>query len=499
MKEKCYLAVDLGAESGRVIAGLCNGKRIRLEEIHRFPNGPVQIAGTLRWDVLRLWSEIQNGLGLAARRHGSSVRSVGVDTWGVDFVLLSKTGELLGQPFHYRDLRTRGLMRRAFCRVPRARIFAETGCQFMELNTLYQLMALHRDSPELLASARSLLLMPDFFHWCLSGARAAEFTNATTTQFFHPARRTWSKSLLSRLGLPAKPLPKVVQPGTVLGRIQPGVASTTGLKPIPVVAPATHDTASAVAAVPASEKSGAWAYISSGTWSLMGLELPQARIEPRVLELNFTNEGGVDGTYRFLKNITGLWLLHRCRLAFERNGDRLDYNRMIHLAAAVPPLRSFVDPDNPRFVNPPDMPAAIRQFCCETGQTVPRTKGALIRCTLESLALKYQVVLRWLEELNNAPVEVIHIVGGGSRNALLNQFTADSCSLPVLAGPIEATALGNVLVQARADSEVGSLSELREIVRRSFPVRIFEPRKQTASAWSAARSRFHTILGNRRP
>jgi rhamnulokinase len=413
-------------------------------------------------------------------------------------VLLSKSGELLGQPFHYRDSRTRGLMQQAFRRVPRARIFAETGCQFMELNTLYQLMALRRDSPEVLESTNSLLLMPDFFHWCLSRARVAEFTNATTTQFFHPTKRAWSKSLLGKLGLPATLLPKVVQPGTVLGPIISGVASATGLKSIPVVAPATHDTASAIAAVPTTRKPGAWAYISSGTWSLMGLELPEARLESRVLELNFTNEGGVDGTYRFLKNITGLWLLHRCRLAFEQKGDRLDYDRMIQLGSSATPLRSFVDPDDPRFVNPRDMPAAIRAFCSETGQPLPRTKGALIRCALESLALKYHVVLSWLEELNNRRVEVIHIVGGGSRNALLNQFTADACARPVLAGPVEATALGNVLFQARADSEVGSLADLREIVRRSFPVRTFEPRPAHSDAWSEARSRFHSLINLRR-
>jgi rhamnulokinase len=494
VKEKCYLGVDLGAESGRVMAGLWDGKRIRLQEIHRFPNGPIQIAQTLRWDVLRLWCEIQQGLALAARRYGGAVRSVGVDTWGVDFVLLSKSGELLGQPFHYRDSRTHGLMRQAFRRVPRARIFAETGCQFMELNTLYQLMALRRDSPELLESADCLLLMPDFFHWCLSGVRVAEFTNATTTQFFHPTQRAWSKSLLGKLGLPVKSLPKVVQPGTVLGLISSGVTSATGLKSIPVVVPATHDTASAVAAVPTNRRAASWAYISSGTWSLMGLELPQARLEPRVPELNLTNEGGVDGTYRFLKNITGLWLLHRCRFAFEQEGQRLDYDQMLELATAAAPLHSFVNPDEPRFVNPPDMPKAIKQFCSESDQPVPRTKGALIRCALESLALKYEVVLGYLEELNHRRVEVIHIVGGGSRNALLNQFTADACGRPVLAGPVEATALGNVLMQARADAEIGSLSELREAVRRSFPVRRFEPQPKLASAWAEARDRFHSII-----
>src|SRR5438552_344045 len=305
MKEQCYLGIDLGAESGRVMAGLWNGKRMRLEELHRFRNGPVALAGTLRWDVLRLWSEIQHGLALAARAHGTAVRSVGADTWGVDFVLLSKANELLGHPYHYRDGRTRGLMERAFRRVPRAEIFAATGLQFMELNTLYQLLALQRDHPDVLAAADCLLMMPDFFHWCLSGVRAAEFTDATTTQFFHPTKRAWSYDLLKRLNLPTKILPGVVLPGTRLGPLVESVAIRTGLPRIDVIAPASHDTGSAVAAVPVAKRGqGTWAYLSSGTWCLMGVELPNALLSEKVLQHNLTNEGGVDGTYRLLKNIT---------------------------------------------------------------------------------------------------------------------------------------------------------------------------------------------------
>jgi rhamnulokinase len=322
MKPQCYLGVDLGAESGRVMAGLWDGKRIRLEELHRFPNGPVEIGGTLRWDVLRLWSEIQNGLGLAARKYGKSVKSVGVDTWGVDHVLLSKSNELLGQPFHYRDSRTQGVMARALHRVSREKIFAATGLQFMEINTLYQLLSLRKKHPEILAAADCLLMMPDFFHWCLSGVRAAEFTDATTTQFFHPTKRTWSYDLLKRFGLPTKLLPEVVPPGTRLDSLQKSVAQRTGLSKISVIAPASHDTGSAVAAVPAHSLSpsdgeragvrgsgGTWAYLSSGTWSLMGIEVREAQLSERVLDFNLTNEGGVDRTYRLLKNITGLWLV----------------------------------------------------------------------------------------------------------------------------------------------------------------------------------------------
>lgn len=480
------------------MAGLWNGKRIRLEELHRFPNGPIEVAGTLRWDALRLWSEIQHGLGIAARSRGNEVKSVGVDTWGVDFVLLSKSNEMIGQPYNYRDARTRGMMKRAFASVPREKIFAATGLQFLEINTLYQLLAMKRTNPELLALADCFLMMPDFFHWCLSGARVAEFTNATTTQFFHPTRRAWSFELLKRLGLPTKLLPKVVSPGTRIGSLRESVSRITGLGQIDVIAPASHDTGSAVAAVPTAQaEEGTWAYISSGTWSLMGLELHKARLSEAVLEFNLTNEGGVDGTYRLLKNITGLWLVQGCKRAFERKGKKMEYAELVRLAKAAPALRSLVDPDDPRFMNPSDMPAALQEFCRETGQPVPNSQGALVRCALESLALKYKTVLDCLEEVSGKRVEVIHIVGGGSRNALLNQFTADACNRPVLAGPVEATVLGNVLLQARACSEIGSLAELRAVVRNSCDVKCFEPKPAQVQAWKEARGRFAGLLGRR--
>jgi rhamnulokinase len=497
MKTQCYLGVDLGAESGRVMAGLWDGKRIRIEELHRFPNGPVELGGTLRWDVLRLWAEIQHGLALAARKHGKSVKSVGVDTWGVDHVLLSKSNELLAQPFHYRDARTNGVMARAFRRVPREKIFAATGLQFMEINTLYQLLAWQKNNPEILAAADCLLMMPDFFHWCLSGARVAEFTDATTTQFFHPTKRTWSYDLLKRFNLPTKILPEVVSPGTEVGSLRKSVANRTGLSEISVIAPASHDTGSAVAAVPANQTAqGTWAYLSSGTWSLMGLEVREAQLSRRVLDFNLTNEGGVDGTYRLLKNITGLWLVQQCKRAFEAKGKKVEYSQLVRLAKAASPLRSFIDPDDPRFGNLRDMPAAIRSFCKETRQPIPDSEGALIRCALESLALKYQTVLDCLEQVSGKRVEVIHIVGGGSRNALLNQFTADACNRPVLAGPIEATVFGNVLMQARACSEISSLKELRSIVRSSCEIQTFTPKPSQVSAWQEARARFTALVNH---
>jgi rhamnulokinase len=495
MAEQIYLGVDLGAESGRVMAGCWDGRRMRLEELHRFPNGPVAIADTLRWDILRLWSEILNGLSLAARRFGKAVISVGVDTWGVDFTLLSKSGELLGQPFNYRDARTRGMMEKAFERVPRAEIFAATGLQFMELNTLYQLLALQRSSPEVLAAAETLLTTPDFFNWCLSGARVSEFSIATTTQCFNPARRDWAFELLGRFDLPTRIFPKIVAPGTKIGSLRQSVAERTGLFAVKVVAPAEHDTGSAVSAVPtANTGRPTWGYLSSGTWSLLGVEIGQAQLSPRTLELNLTNEGGVDFTFRLLKNIMGLWLVQQCRRCFEARGRNWDYAELARAASESAPLRSLVDPNDERFLNPPDMAAAIQDYCRDTSQPVPESEGELVRCALESLALKYQVTLSSLEELTGCRIEVIHVVGGGSQNNLLNHLTADACNRPVLAGPVEATVFGNVLVQARAAGEISDLKDLRGIVRASSDLREFAPDPKTGAAWEEARGRFLELL-----
>ncbi len=492
MAERVYLAVDLGAESGRVIAGVWDGRTIRLDEVHRFPNGPVAWADSLRWDVLRLWNEILNGLALAAQKYGRSVVSVGADTWGVDYVLLTKRNEILGLPYHYRDARTRGALDRAFRRVPRAEIFAQTGLQFMELNTLYQLLAAKKGTPDLLEAADCLLLMPDFVHFCLSGSRVVEFTNGTTTQCMHPLRRSWATGLLRKFGLPVRIFPKVVLPGTRLGKLRSSVAEASGLTGVQVVAPPTHDTAAAVAGVPTAHTGKAnWAYLSSGTWSLMGVEVQKASLSPRTLALNLTNEGGLDGTYRLLKNIMGLWLVQQCKRSFEARGRTYDYGQLQALARDAQPLRSLVDPDDGRFLNPPDMPRAIQDFCRDTHQPVPETEGQIVRCATESLALKYRVVLGWLEELSGEPVQVIHIVGGGSKNTLLNRMTADACQRPVLAGPVEATAMGNLLVQVRASREVGSLAEMRTVIRKSSEVERFEP--VGASAWQDAAARFERL------
>jgi rhamnulokinase len=495
MAEKAYLAVDLGASGGRVLAGRFDGERLVLDELHRFENRAIEAAGSLYWDLLGLWSHVRNGLRLAGTRLGHSIESVGVDTWGVDFALLGRGDVLLENPHCYRDPRSAGMMDRAIAAVGRETIFAQTGLQFMPINSLYQLMSLGVNHSPLLEVAESLLLMPDLFHWLLTGVKANEFTNATTTQFFDPTRRTWATDLLERLKLPTALLGPLLEPGSPLGPLRPQVAADTGLADANVVLPGTHDTASAVLAVPADSPSGGlpnWCYISSGTWLLMGVELPRPVINEDCLRLNFTNEGGVGQTVRLLKNITGLWLLQECRRVWRAAGHDQSWEEVTRQAEAAPPLASLVDPDHAAFQSPGDMPAAIRDFCRRTEQPVPDTVGQIARCAVESVALKSRWVLNGLEKLVGNRLQTIHIVGGGAQNRALCQATADACGRPVLAGPVEATAIGNVLMQAIATGAIGSISEARAIVRRSFPLERYEPRQ--ASLWNDAYERFVKLM-----
>lgn len=495
MAEQAYLAVDLGASGGRVLAGRFDGQLLSLEELHRFENGPIPAAGSLYWDVLRLWSQITEGLRLGASRLGRSVKSVGVDAWGVDFALLGKGDVLLGNPHCYRDPRSNGMLEKALEIVGRQEIFAQTGLQFMPINTLYQFLSLRVHQSPLLEMAESLLLIPDFFHWLLTGEKTNEFTNATTTQFFNPARGQWAVELLEKLGLPARLLRPVVQPGTNLGPLRNEVAAETGLGGVNVVLPGTHDTASAVLAVPAKSKPGQrpdWCYLSSGTWALMGVEMPHPVINDECLRLNFTNEGGVGGTIRLLKNITGLWLVQECRRVWRKAGRDYSWEGLLELSAAAPRLASLINPDNPAFQAPGNMPEAIRTYCQRTGQPVPTDEGAVIRAALEGVALKSRWVLEGLERLAGGRLETIHIVGGGARNRQLCQATADACQRRVVAGPVEATAIGNCIAQAIASGAIGSIAEAREIVRRSFPVEEFEP--QNAAAWEDAYNRFAALI-----
>ena len=481
-----FAAVDFGAESGRVVVGLFDGQRIELDEVHRFPNGPVQVVDSLHWDVLRLFAEAKDGLAAAAKKHGSEIEGIGVDTWGVDFGLMGRDNVLLGNPYHYRDSRTDGMMEEAFKRVSKDEIFEHTGIQFIKLNTIYQLLAMVLGKSRLLDAAQRLLMMPDLFNFLFTGRQTSEFSIATTSQLYDPRSGCWSKALCDKLGIPHRIFADVIQPGDEVGALLPHVAEEVGLPNACVIAPGCHDTASAVAAVPA--KGNEHAYISSGTWSLMGAEIAEPIINAQALAGNFTNEGGVCGTYRFLKNIMGLWLVQECRRQWAREGEELSYSEIAQIAAAAEPFRSLVEPDYEEFMGIGDMPAMLRSFCEKTGQPAPQTKGQFVRCALESLAMKYRWTLEKLDELRGIRHSPVHIVGGGSQNKLLCQFTADATQRPVVTGPVEATAVGNVLLQALNRGHVASLQEAREVVRNSFGVETYEP--GAAGEWDDAYTRY---------
>lgn len=484
-----FAAVDLGAESGRVLVGSFDGERVELAEAHRFPNVSVRAGDTLYWDVLRLWHDIQDGLGKAVAAHGTELSGIGVDTWGVDFGLLDANDALLGNPVHYRDKRNEGMMEKAFATMPRRELFGSTGLQFLPFNTLFQLLALKTQNSPQLGMAHSLLMMPDLLHFWLTGQKSSEYTIASTSQMLDAKSRSWDADLLNRFGLPSHILPQITAPGTTLGRVLSSVAERTGLSPAtPVIAPGSHDTASAVVAVPAQGHN--WAYLSSGTWSLMGIELAEPLINERVAELNFTNEGGVGHTIRFLKNIAGLWLVQECRRSWLRAGQEYSYAELTQHASEAAPLQAFIEPDDPAFAAPSDMPTAIRDFCQRTGQQPPEGVGATIRCCVESLALKYRWTFERLEELRGAPLDALHIVGGGTQNKLLSQLTADCLQRPVITGPVEATAVGNILTQAMGVGALKGLDDIRAVVRRSFSPETFEPDAGAATAWNDAYAKY---------
>lgn len=494
MSTRNLLAFDLGAESGRGIVGRFDGQRLTLEVVHRFPNGPVRVGDHLYWDILRLWQEMQTGLRIAAG--AGPLDSVGVDTWGVDFALLGRGDVLLGNPRHYRDPHTEGIMEHTFQTVPAAEVFAETGIQFMRFNSLFQLLALRRDGSPLLEAARNLLFIPDLLHFWLCGVKANELSIASTSQAYDPTTRRWAWPLLERLDMSAALFGRIVPPGTKLGTLRPAVANDTGLSAaVPIVTPASHDTGAAVAAVPA--EGADWCYLSSGTWSLLGLELDRPVINDAVRAANITNEVGVGGTIRFLKNIMGLWLVQECRRAWEKEGRAFTYDQLVEQAQAAPAFASIVEPDHASFLLPAHMPTALADFCGQTAQPPPSSPGAAVRCCLESLAFKYRWVLEQLERLTNQRIATIHIVGGGSQNRLLNQFTANACGRAVVAGPVEATAIGNVLTQALGLGLVQSLADVRRIVRASFPVERYEP--QATAAWDEGYQRFLAIRAKLAP
>ncbi|NYI03664.1 rhamnulokinase [Allostreptomyces psammosilenae] len=482
-----FAAVDLGASSGRVVVGRVGAGTLDLTEVHRFPNTPVRLPGGLHWDILALYRGVLEGLRGAAAGP-DPIASIGIDTWAVDYGLLDADGRLLGNPYHYRDARTDGVAERVWERVPAAELYAVTGLQHLPFNTVYQLAAA-RDTAQL-AAARTLLLVPDLLtHW-LTGSVGAEATNASTTGLYDAVAGTWSRELLDRLELPAALLPPIRRPGDPAGTLLPQVAAETGLpESTPVTAVGSHDTASAVVAVPATDPD--FAYISCGTWSLAGLELSAPVLTEESRAANFTNELGVDGTIRYLRNVMGLWLLQESLRTWAARGEQHDLPELLAAAEEAEPFRSVVDPDDPVFLKPGDMPARIADWCREHGQPVPETAPQVVRCVVESLALAHRRTIREAARLAGRKVSVVHVVGGGSRNALLCRLTADACGLPVVAGPVEATALGNVLVQARAAGVVGDLAAMRALVAATQPTTRHEPSVDpaTEAAWARAEAR----------
>ena len=489
MKTHHFLGFDIGASSGRTVLGTLQDQKISIKELHRFPNGMVNISGSLRWNIVDLYENVKKGMQVCASEITTKPESVAVDTWGVDYGLFAADGNLLGLPYGYRDARTDGTMEQFFKIIARDRVYELTGIQFMQLNTIFQLYSMVLAGSPLLNIAADLLFMPDMINYFLTGIKKTEFTFATTSQLYNPRKQDWDDELFAALGISKSIMQEIVPPGTVLADLSQIVADETGLEQIPVVATASHDTGSAVAAVPAEGKD--WAYISSGTWSLVGIETNEPIINQKSLEYNFTNEGGVGGTFRFLKNCMGLWPIQQCRQNWARDQE-ISFDELTKMAAAARPFVAVIDPDHAGFLNPPDMPAAIQQYCRDTGQAVPGNQGEMTRCVLEGLALKYRYIFDQLKQVYTRPINRIHIIGGGTKNKLLNQFTADATGIPVVAGPVEATAIGNILVQAMGSGIVESPAEIRSIIANSFRLEKYEPRE--TEKWDAAYDRLLNLL-----
>lgn len=469
-----YLAFDLGAESSRAVVGTWREGKLELEELHRFPTRAVTVRGTQYWDILYIFAEMKEALLQYGLKYGPQVSGIGVDSWGVDFGLLGPSGQLLQNPVQYRDRRIDGILDQAFEVLPGESIYARTGIQLLPINSLYQLWALRKTSPEVLREAHAFLMIPDLLHYFLTGRCACEYSNATTTQMLDVRRRRWSRSLMQAFGLPIDIMPEIMEPGTVLGLLEPSIAQEAGLEPAPVIAPCTHDTGSAVAGIPA-EGEG-WAYISCGTWSVLGAELTAPVTSPQAMECNFTNEGGIAGTIRFLKNIMGLWVLQQCRAAWARRGEPYSYAELTDMARSAPAFETILNIDDPLFFNSPDMTQAVAAYCEKSGQLAPQGVAATVRAILEGIALRYAAVLGELESILGKRFDRIHMVGGGTRNDLLCQMAADATARPVIAGPVEATALGNLAVQAMATGQIGNLGAARAMIANSAPLKVYEPR-----------------------
>lgn len=489
MNSSNFLAFDLGASSGRAMLGTISDRQLKLTEIHRFENRMVEIDNHFYWNIFLIFDELKTGLKKCIRDFGIQPDSIAIDTWGVDFAFLDKDGMIASLPFAYRDHRTDSAMEELFEIIPREELYAMTGIQLMQFNSLFQLFVNHRDRTPQYEVGRELLFMPDALSYLFCGIKKNEFSIASTSQMLKPGQLAYEEKIFQRLGIDQRIMQDIVLPGTVLGMIKPEIQKETGSKQIPVVAVASHDTASAIASVPAQGKN--WAYISSGTWSLMGIESDHPLISKEILDLNFTNEGGVEGTTRFLKNIMGMWLLQECRRNWFKDIN-YSWNEMVELSILAQPFKCLIDPDDPTFLNPGSMPEAIRNFCVKSGQAAPESHGEYIRCIFESLALKYRLTLESILSVSDQKIDKIHLIGGGANNELLCQYSANAIGLPVIAGPTEATAIGNILLQAKALKVVDSLDEIRSLVENSFETKVFRP--ENTEHWESQLHRFRLLV-----
>jgi rhamnulokinase len=494
---KRYIAIDFGAESGRFIVGTFDEteKKLQMEEIYRFKTQGTPFFGNLRWNVLRFWEEILAGLRKYHEIYGNKADGIGIDSWGVSLVALNLNDELLYTPFHYRaEIIADPILDNFKKELGEDYIFNITGIQFMSLNSSTHLFATQKKFPDMLDRAQIIFMIPDFFMYLLTGKKITEYTNASTTQLLDVKKRQWSKDFLDKLSIKNEIFPPLTQPGTRLGRLLSSVQDLTGLEEIPVHVVATHDTASAIAAIPHIDQSATWAYLSSGTWSLLGVEIPEPIVNPTIQKYNLTNEGGVDGTIRLLKNIMGLWLIQECKREWDLQGESLDYAQIASEAERAPPFKSFIYPDDPRFFSPKSMVQAIQSFCQETNQSVPQTKGEHARCIFESLACRYREVIEICEELTGTKIQQIHIVGGGSKNTLLSKMTANATQRLVTTGPVEATAIGNLLMQAKSAGELKNLHEIRQVVHNSFDIEEIPPESgEVQNSWEKAYQKYKLL------
>ena len=474
---KKFVAIDLGAESGRVIVGDVS----KMEIIYRFPNNLVRVKDSIFWDILGIFNEIKKGLKKAFNKYPNQIVSIGIDTWGVDYVLLDKDGDLLENPYHYRDKRTDSIMEEVFKIIPKKEIFAETGIQFMQINTIYQLYSFTKKKPQILENTKYFLTIPDLLNYWLTGIIKNEYSIATTTQLYNPIERDWSIKIMNKLGLKREIFGEIIMPGTKIGKLLPAIAQEIGVNSeVVVVAPACHDTGSAVAAVPVEDDTN-YAYISSGTWSLLGIETPKPIINDMSFKYNFTNEGSADGGFRFLKNITGFWIIQECKKFWDENVKSYSYDELTEIALKYGPANFRIDPDDLRFLKPAliddSMIDRIKNYCHETGQKIPKTPAEIVRGVIESLAEKYTETIKMIEEITGKSIKEIYIIGGGSRNSLLCQLVANATDLPVYAGPVEATAIGNLMVQAKSMGQIKSINEGRNIIRKSFDIKKYLPKE----------------------